>query len=137
MDPLTDNSGEKSNTQLHLSGCPSSNAYDCKSIAIGSRSQSARTYLERHLDEINTSSLDDLICHGLKALNGTLPNEVEITTKNCSLGIVGKSRDFTIYEDDSIEKFLKMFEAKYKDEEPAASDIPTVPTPMEQDQPAS
>ncbi|KAF8560725.1 hypothetical protein P879_05236 [Paragonimus westermani] len=117
--------------------CPSSNAYDCKSIAIGSRSQSARTYLERHLDEINTSSLDDLICHGLKALNGTLPNEVEITTKNCSLGIVGKSRDFTIYEDDSIEKFLKMFEAKYKDEEPAASDIPTVPTPMEQDQPAS
>ncbi|KAA3680383.1 20S proteasome subunit alpha 6 [Paragonimus westermani] len=61
--------------------CPSSNAYDCKSIAIGSRSQSARTYLERHLDEINTSSLDDLICHGLKALNGTLPNEVEITTK--------------------------------------------------------
>ncbi|VDP76387.1 unnamed protein product [Schistosoma curassoni] len=61
--------------------CPSSNAYDCKCIAIGSRSQSARTYLERHLDEFKGSSLDDLICHGLKALNSTLPNEVSLNMK--------------------------------------------------------
>ncbi|CAH8582268.1 unnamed protein product [Schistosoma rodhaini] len=61
--------------------CPSSNAYDCKCIAIGSRSQSARTYLERHLNEFKGSSLDDLICHGLKALNSTLPNEVSLNIK--------------------------------------------------------
>ena len=30
--------------------CPSSNYYDCKAMAIGARSQSARTYLEKHLD---------------------------------------------------------------------------------------
>ncbi|VDP87759.1 unnamed protein product, partial [Echinostoma caproni] len=117
--------------------CPSSNAYDCKCIAIGSRSQSARTYLERHLEEIAGSSLNDLICHGLKALSGTLPNEVEITTKNCSVAIVGKDRDFTIYEDDAVEDFLKMFEATQKEDQPAASESTAVPTPMEQDQPAS
>ncbi|GAA30927.1 hypothetical protein CRM22_008557 [Opisthorchis felineus] len=117
--------------------CPSSNAYDCKAIAIGSRSQSARTYLERHLEEISVASLDELIYHGLKALSGTLPNEVEITTKNCSLGIVGKSCDFTIYEDDSVDKFLKMFEAKQREEQSPPSDTSVVPTPMEQDQPAS
>ena len=31
--------------------CPSSNFYECKCMAIGARSQSARTYLERHKDE--------------------------------------------------------------------------------------
>lgn len=31
--------------------CPSSNFYECKCMAIGARSQSARTYLERHRDE--------------------------------------------------------------------------------------
>ncbi|CAL8070898.1 unnamed protein product [Calicophoron daubneyi] len=116
--------------------CPSSNAYNCKCIAIGSRSQSARTYLERHLDEIATASLNDLIYHGLKALSGTLPNEVQISTKNCSLAIVGKSQDFTIYEEDGVEKYLNLFEAKQKEEqEIPPSDSGTVP--MEQDQPAS
>ncbi|KAJ8315405.1 hypothetical protein KUTeg_007555, partial [Tegillarca granosa] len=31
--------------------CPSANYYDCKSMAIGARSQSARTYLEKFLDK--------------------------------------------------------------------------------------
>jgi len=30
--------------------CPSANYYNCKAMAIGSRSQSARTYLEKHLE---------------------------------------------------------------------------------------
>jgi 20S proteasome alpha/beta subunit len=34
---------------------PSSNYFDCKAQAIGARSQSARTYLERHLDEFTGS----------------------------------------------------------------------------------
>jgi hypothetical protein len=50
-------------------------------MAIGARSQSARTYLEKHLNEFATSSLDDLIKHALRALRDTLPNEIELTTK--------------------------------------------------------
>ncbi len=50
---------------------------------MGSRSQSARTYLERHLDEFPGSSLDELISHGLKALKGCLPAETELTGKVC------------------------------------------------------
>ncbi|VEL17936.1 unnamed protein product [Protopolystoma xenopodis] len=61
--------------------CPSANAYDCKCFAIGSRSQSARTYLERHVTELPITSLNELITHGLKALHSTLPNEIEITSK--------------------------------------------------------
>ena len=41
--------------------CPSANFYECKSMAIGARSQSARTYLEKHLNEFPTGNLDELV----------------------------------------------------------------------------
>lgn len=61
---------------------------------------------------------------------------VSLAPQNCSVAIVGKDRNFTIYEDDAVEGFLKMFEATQK-EEPPATDSSAIPTPMEQDQPAS
>lgn len=54
---------------------PSANFFNCKAMSIGSRSQSARTYLERHLNEFPDSSKDELICHGIQAIRGSLPNE--------------------------------------------------------------
>lgn len=106
--------------------CPSANYFDCKAMAIGARSQSARTYLEKHLNDLPECSLDDMVKHGLRALRDTLPNEVELTTKNCSLGIVGKDHSFTVYDDDDVKKYLDMIEgeerstAPPKEEEPAA-----------------
>lgn len=50
-------------------------------MAIGSRSQSARTYLEKHLDVFPNCATEELVAHGLRALRDTLPNEVELTTK--------------------------------------------------------
>lgn len=61
--------------------CPSANYYECKSMAIGARSQSARTYLEKHLNEFPDNSCDELIRHALRALRDTLPNEIELSTK--------------------------------------------------------
>jgi 20S proteasome subunit alpha 6 len=61
--------------------CPSANFYPCKAMAIGARSQSARTYLEKHLDEFATADLDELVKHGLRALRDTLPNEIDINNK--------------------------------------------------------
>ena len=46
--------------------CPSANFYNCKAMSIGARSQSARTYLEKHLDQLPQASLEDLIKHGLR-----------------------------------------------------------------------
>ncbi|KAG8198002.1 hypothetical protein JTE90_029396 [Oedothorax gibbosus] len=90
--------------------CPSANYFDCKAMAIGARSQSARTYLERYLDTFKTCSLEDLVKHGLRALRECLPNEVELNSKNASVAIVGKDMDFTLYEDDKVEPYLKAIE---------------------------
>ncbi|CAF0806024.1 unnamed protein product [Brachionus calyciflorus] len=90
--------------------CPSANYYECKSMAIGARSQSARTYLEKHLNEFPDCSLDDAIKHALRALRDTLPNEIELSTKNCSLGIVGQNTPFTIFDDEKIKPYLDAIE---------------------------
>lgn len=58
---------------------PSANFFNCKAMSIGSRSQSARTYLEKHLNSFIDCSKDELIKHGLEALKGTLPNEDLLT----------------------------------------------------------
>jgi len=108
--------------------CPSANYFDCKAMAIGARLQSARTYLERNLDAFPEASLDELIKHGLRALRDTLPNDVELTTKNCSIGIVGKEQPFTIYDDDQVEKYVKLIEGEErspgagKDEDTSGTD---------------
>jgi len=74
--------------------------YEYKAQAMGARSQSAKTYLEKHFETFEKSSLDELITHALIALKGT--SQGPLTSKNVAIGFVGKSTPFTIREDDDI-----------------------------------
>lgn len=86
--------------------CPSANFYNCKAMSIGSRSQSARTYLEKNLNVFPNSTKDELIVHGLNALQDTLPAEVEMSTKNVSIAVVGYKEDFHILTEEETGAFL-------------------------------
>jgi len=113
--------------------CPSANYFDCKAMAIGARSQSARTYLEKKLEDINNCELDELINHALRALRDTLPNEVELSTKNVSIGVVGKGTTFRVYEDADVAEFLRFVDTEPR--RPAASASDTTTTTGGDDQP--
>lgn len=91
--------------------CPSANYFDCKCMAIGARSQSARTYLEKKMSEFPDCTLEALVMHGLRALRETLPSETELNLKNCSVAVVGKDQNFQIYEQDEVKTFLEGVEA--------------------------
>lgn len=86
--------------------CPSANFYDCKAMAIGARSQSARTYLEKHLNSFKDCDLYELINHGIKALAGTLPNETKLNNKNLSICIVGKDTKFKCLSETETEAYI-------------------------------
>jgi len=97
--------------------CPSANYYDCKAMAIGARSQSARTFIERHLEKFGTDSdlsADDLVKKGLEALRETLPQEQELTEKNISIGIVGECMPFKLYDNEEVKKWLDMLDSTKK-----------------------
>lgn len=86
---------------------------------IGARSQMARTYLERNLDEFEGSSREELIRHALRSLKESLAQDKELTVDNTSLGISGIGEDFKLYEGQDIAEFLETtFENK--EQEPAA-----------------
>merc|ERR1719220_129904 len=77
-------------------------------MSIGARSQSARTYLEKFLDEFSDCDLETLVAHGLRALRDCLPNEVELTNKNVTISVVGCKKEFTIYEDEKVDTYLQL-----------------------------
>jgi len=81
-------------------------------MAIGARSQSARTYLEKHLDTFPDCTLEELVKHGLRALRDTLPSEVDLTQKNCSIGIAAKDTKFAILDDEATAPYLSLIEGE-------------------------
>lgn len=59
---------------------PSGSVLEYFGAAIGARSQAARTYLERNLEEIKKcDDVEKLVLHGLYALRDTLSQDVELT----------------------------------------------------------
>ncbi|CAB0028721.1 unnamed protein product [Trichogramma brassicae] len=115
--------------------CPSANYFDCKAMAIGARSQSARTYLEKHLNEFMSCEVEDLIKHGLRSLRDTLPNEADLSTKNVSIGVVGKGTDFKILDEAETQRYLSEIEGDDKRTRPSDGDAPSDDRPP-QDPPA-
>ena len=87
---------------------PSANYFDYYAQAIGARSQSAKTYLEKKYKEFPKCSKDNLIKHSLHALNETLgKNEEDVLTgENCSVAIVGKDQTFEIIRGEKLQNIL-------------------------------
>jgi 20S proteasome subunit alpha 6 len=96
--------------------CPSGNMYEFYASAIGARSQSARTYLEKHYESFPEASLDDLIIHALQALVGCVSGDDELTKENGSIVILGKDQKFTMLEGDALQPFLDRLEVKNAEE---------------------
>ncbi|KAH8413546.1 hypothetical protein KR009_012262 [Drosophila setifemur] len=90
---------------------PSANVLSCKAMAIGSRSQSARTYLERHMDTFDECSLEDLICHGIQAVRGALGSE-DSSNLTISVAIVGKGVPFKSLTETENKNYLSIAKKK-------------------------
>ncbi|THH33748.1 hypothetical protein EUX98_g455 [Antrodiella citrinella] len=118
---------------------PWGNSYEYYAMSIGARSQSAKTYLEKHYESFADCTLDELIRHGLHALRETLQQDKELTIANTSIGIVGPTVDheltvtaegvFRILEGEPIDVFLKTMVPK----EEAADPAPAAPAAGDED----
>lgn len=86
---------------------PSGVTQEMVACGIGARSQMARTYLERNLDEFEGSSREELIKHALRALKESLSQDKELTVENTSLGVSGVEEQFKLYEGQEIASWLE------------------------------
>jgi 20S proteasome subunit alpha 6 len=87
--------------------CPSGNYYEWKGMALGARSQSAKTYLEKNVSAFADAPRDELIRHALRALHGCTEPEKELDTANTVVGIVGVGERFHLLEGDAVAPFLE------------------------------
>ena len=92
---------------------PSGMTQEMVACAIGARSQMARTYLERHLDEFASASREELLKHGLLALKESLSQDKELTAENTTVGIIGmgangkkRIESFKLYDGPEIQPLL-------------------------------
>ncbi|KAH0469488.1 hypothetical protein IEQ34_001046 [Dendrobium chrysotoxum] len=128
-------------TGAHLYyNCPSGNYFEYQAFAIGSRSQAAKTYLERRFDNFDKYSREELIKDGLFAIKETLQGE-KLTSAICTVAIVGVGEPFHIINQQTIEQVIQSLDivedtqvadaaAESASEEPSAAQEPGA-APME------
>mmetsp|Transcript_13766 Transcript_13766/g.17966 ORF Transcript_13766/g.17966 Transcript_13766/m.17966 type:complete len:264 (-) Transcript_13766:144-935(-) len=105
------------NGEPHLyQTCPSGNLYEFYASAIGSRSQSARTYLEKHYATFPDMATDDLIVHALQALVGCVSGDNELTVDNASVSIISATEKVKILEGADLTQYLSKLETKNDDD---------------------
>lgn len=75
--------------------CPSGNYFEYQAFAIGSRSQAAKTFLERRFQGYNDYTPEQLVKDALSAIKETLQGE-KLSSSNCTVAIVGRKDDGTI-----------------------------------------
>ncbi|KAH6788383.1 20S proteasome alpha subunit F2 [Perilla frutescens var. frutescens] len=89
--------------------CPSGNYFEYQAFAIGSRSQAAKTYLERKFEGFMGSTRDGLIKDALFALRETLQGE-KLTSTNCTVAILGVGEAFCVLDQETVQALINEFE---------------------------
>ncbi|XWS14556.1 hypothetical protein CRYUN_Cryun35bG0020100 [Craigia yunnanensis] len=98
--------------------CPSGNYFEYQAFAIGSRSQAAKTYLERRFENFTDSSRDDLVKDALMAIRETLQGET-LKSSICTVAVVGVGEPFHILDQGTVQQMIDAFEIAGEQEGPA------------------
>lgn len=119
-------------TGAHLYyNCPSGNYFEYEAFAIGSRSQAAKTYLERRFEAFKDASKDNLIKHALFAIRETLQGE-KLKSSVCTITVLGAGEPFQVLDQQTVQELINSFEVVEEEapvEEPAAGDAPEEAAP--------
>ncbi|CAN1835596.1 Proteasome subunit alpha type-1-A [Linum perenne] len=103
--------------------CPSGNYFEYQGFAIGSRSQAAKTYLERRFESFMDSSRDDLVKDALIAVRETLQETLQgetLKSSICTVAVVGVGEAFHILDQEAVQHLIDAFEIVKEPEAPAA-----------------
>eukprot|EP00340_Litonotus_pictus_P008223 CAMPEP_0170514704 /NCGR_PEP_ID=MMETSP0209-20121228/1281_1 /TAXON_ID=665100 ORGANISM="Litonotus pictus, Strain P1" /NCGR_SAMPLE_ID=MMETSP0209 /ASSEMBLY_ACC=CAM_ASM_000301 /LENGTH=195 /DNA_ID=CAMNT_0010798901 /DNA_START=153 /DNA_END=740 /DNA_ORIENTATION=+ len=85
--------------------CPSGLYYEYYAYAIGSRCQTANTYLENNLDSFPDCDLENLIRHAIEAMKKA--QDISINEKNLDIGFVSQGNNFTRVDEEWLATLLK------------------------------
>lgn len=109
---------------------PDGNYYEFHAMAIGGRSTSAKTYMEKHFEKFKDTNQESLIQFAVEALNKTtISTETTLTTKNTSVAIVSKD-GYKMLTEEELQAYINALEKK-EEEADAAMEHSSVAVPMD------
>ena len=85
---------------------PSGNFYEHFAAAIGRRSQSAKTYLEKHFESFPGLNKEDLLLEALRSLSKCIDDDEEMNAESISVAIVGEGVKFTILNEQELKQLI-------------------------------
>lgn len=95
--------------------CPSGNFFEYYAMAIGGKSTSAKTYLEKHFSTFEGCDLDTLIQHAMEAMNKTTSSDQTLTAKNTAVAVIGVDAKYRELPADELTKYIDRLEKKEAD----------------------
>jgi len=95
------------NSGAHLfETCPSGNYYEYYALALGARSQSAKTYLEKNFESFPSLNAEELVLYGVRALQASIAQDQELTIQNVAIAIIGKDSPYRELREEEIAEVL-------------------------------
>lgn len=86
---------------------PSGECLEYVAWAIGAKSQSTKTYMEKYQDKLSGSSDDNLILHGLASIKaGYRDEKEEMSEKNIEISLINEY-GFKSLDQDEIKQYLE------------------------------
>lgn len=97
--------------------CPSGNYFEYFAMAIGGRSTSAKTYLEKHFESFADAPVEVLIKHAMEAMAKTTPSGTSLTTKNTTVVVLGTGDNGTYRElkEEELQTYIDKLEVAPRD----------------------
>lgn len=86
--------------------CPSGDFWEFKAMAIGARSQSAKTYIEKHYVSFPDVDRAELLRHAIAALNTCCGDDESLSVRNVSVGVVGPDEKFHVFTEEELAPLL-------------------------------
>jgi 20S proteasome subunit alpha 6 len=109
--------------------CPSGNYFEYHAMAIGGRSTSAKTYMERHFESFPDADLETLLQYGVEAMNKTTASDTPLTVKNTQVVVIGVSDGYKTLSDEELQKYIDKLEKKDPADDVAMDDAPAAAAP--------
>jgi len=110
---------------------PDGNYFEWHAMAIGARSQSAKTYLERNYEGFKGLSRDELIRHAVRALHTCTESDKDLNLENTVIAVVGKDERFHVLEGEAVAPYLVGMEAARRPEHTVSEGEASTRMPVE------
>jgi len=104
--------------------CPSGNYFEYFAMAIGGRSTSAKTYLEKNFEKFDKADLETLIQSALEAMNRTTASDQTLTVKNTSVAVIGVGEKYKELAAEDLQKYIDKLEKKDEEADAPMEDAP-------------